>query len=48
MKVGFENFNIILIKFSILTTKAAIAAKSKTKPEAASNLKNHLKGFEIY
>ena len=30
-----------------LIIRAITAAKSNTKPLAASNLKNHLKGFEI-
>ena len=34
-------------KFELLINKAIIAANNKTKPLAASNLKNHLKGFEI-
>ena len=34
-------------KFELLINKAITAANNKTKPLAASNLKNHLKGFEI-
>ena len=33
-------------KAELLIIKAIIAANSKTKPLAASNLKNHIKGFE--
>ena len=34
-------------KLELLTIKAIMAAKSKTRPLAASNLKNHLNGFVI-
>ena len=34
-------------KFELLIIKAIIAANNKMRPLAASNLKNHLKGFEI-
>jgi hypothetical protein len=34
-------------KFELLINKAMIAANNKTNPLAASNLKNHLKGFDI-
>ena len=36
-----------LDKFELLTTNAIIAANNRTRPLAASNLKNHLKGLEI-
>ena len=42
-------FNVLeysSLKFELLITKAIIAAINKTKPLAASNLKNHLKGFD--
>ena len=32
----------------MLINNAIIAANSNTRPDAASNLKNHLNGFEIY
>ena len=35
------------LKFPLLIIKARIAAKSKNKPEAASNLKKYLNGFVI-
>ena len=35
-------------KFELLMIRAIIAANNNTNPLAASNLKNHLKGFEIY
>ena len=34
-------------KFELLIIKATTAANKSTNPLAASNLKNHLKGFEI-
>ena len=34
-------------KFELLMIKAITAANKRTNPLAASNLKNHLKGFEI-
>ena len=34
-------------KFELLINKAIIAANNKTKPLAASSLKNHLKGLDI-
>ncbi len=34
-------------KFELLIIKATTAANKRTNPLAASNLKNHLKGFEI-
>ena len=34
-------------KFELLTNNAIIAANNKTKPLAASNLKNHLKDFDM-
>ena len=34
-----------LLKLPLLIINARIAAKSKIKPEAASNLKKYLKGF---
>ena len=34
-----------LLKFPLLIINAKMAAKSKTNPEAASNLKKYLKGF---
>ena len=34
-------------EFELLIIKAIIAANNKTRPLAASNLKNHLKGLEI-
>ena len=34
-------------RFELLINKAIMAANSKTNPLAASNLKNHLKGFDI-
>ena len=37
----------ISAKFELLTNKAIIAANKSTRPLAASNLKNHLKGLEI-
>ena len=33
------------LKFPLLIIKAKMAAKSKIKPEAASNLKKYLNGF---
>ena len=33
-------------KVELLIIKAIIAANNKTKPLAASNLKNHIKGFD--
>ena len=33
-------------RFELLINKAIIAANNKTNPLAASNLKNHLKGFD--
>ena len=41
----FQNIN--LINCELLTINAIIAANNKTSPLAASNLKNHLKGFEM-
>ena len=35
-------------KFELLIINAKVAANNKTSPLAASNLKNHLKGCEIY
>ena len=43
-------FNVekyISAKLELLTIKAIMAAKSKTRPLAVSNLKNHLNGFVI-
>ena len=34
-------------RFELLINKAIIAANNKTNPLAASNLKNHLKGFDM-
>ena len=34
-------------KSELLIIKAIIAANKRTRPLAASSLKNHLKGFEI-
>ena len=34
-------------RFELLINKAIIAAKNSTRPLAASNLKNHLKGLDI-
>ena len=36
-----------LDKFELLTTNAIIAANNRTRPLAASSLKNHLNGLEI-
>ena len=33
-------------KVELLIIRAIIAANNKTKPLAASNLKNHIKGFD--
>ena len=35
-------------KLELLITRAIIAANNRTNPLAASSLKNHLKGLEIY
>tara|TARA_B100001741_G_scaffold253691_1_gene215857 strand:- start:519 stop:713 length:195 start_codon:yes stop_codon:yes gene_type:complete len=35
-------------KYELLIIKAAIAANNRTNPLAASSLKNHLNGEEIY
>ena len=34
-------------KFELLIYNAIMAANNKTNPLAASNLKNHLKGFDM-
>ena len=41
-----DNFEYKSDKFELLTTNAIIAANNRTRPLAASNLKNHLNGLD--
>tara|TARA_B100000767_G_C19284038_1_gene336628 strand:+ start:70 stop:270 length:201 start_codon:yes stop_codon:yes gene_type:complete len=45
-KYWFKVLKYKELKFELLIIKAKIAAINKTKPLAASNLKNHLKGLD--
>ena len=49
IKMYFSNVEkYISARFELLITKAIIAANKSTNPLAASNLKNHLNGLEIF
>ena len=45
-RYSFKVLKYNSLKFELLIIKAKIAAINNTKPLAASNLKNHLKGFD--